>query len=284
MASKMYRSAIKISLNSFLKRTDRMLLQYRTPLHTFSCSYSVMNIEKRLFCTANNHSDNMIEAIINDTNKAATVIDSELLKKYDKTIAQYKLEYSKNVERSLIVIKSFNLQPDEEYLYLVVNAYSRTLDSNGILNAFNDIELKGYKKSLHLLNELMFMYHKTNNIKEVENTLLTMKTLDIQPDIRSVNHLLSTILSSPGPLDWNNFIDAYTSYCSPKSEVLAIDSTKLVTDKSIYRILLRACYINKNTEKAIYYLNEALSAGMQPSKEMTRPFYETLGIYACTYV
>jgi hypothetical protein len=243
-----------------------------------------VNTEKRLFCTANSHGDNTIDGIINYTNITGTVVDSELLKKYNKVLAQYKLDFPLNVEKALIVVKAFNLQPDEEYLYLVVNVYKRTLDSNGILKAFNDIKLKGYNRTSHLLNELMFVYHKTNNIKEVENTLLTMKTLDIQPDIKSVNYLLSTILSSPGPLDWNFFIDAYTGYCGPQSEVLATEGTKLVTNSFIYRILLRACYINKNTEMAVYYMNESLAAEITPRKDMTRPFYETLGIYVCTYV
>lgn len=271
MASKMYRSAVKMNLYSLLKRADRVFLQQRNSLHTFN-SVSIMNIEKRLFCTTNTNSENTYD-IINDAPKIGAIIDSEILKKYDKMVAQYKLEDPKNVEKSLIVIKSFNLQPEEEYLYLVVNAYSRTLDSNGILNVFNEMKVKGYHKSLYLLNELLFAYHKNNHIKEVENTLLIMKTINIQPDIKSVNYLLSTILSSPGPLDWDKFIGTYTDYCGPKSD----NSTKLVTDKSIYRTLLRGCYVNKNVEKAVEYHNEYLATGMLPSKNTTRPLYETLG-------
>jgi pentatricopeptide repeat protein len=198
-------------------------------------------------------------------------IDSELLKKYDRIITHCKRSHAKLVDKTMETIKSFKLLPDEEYLYLAAVSYSQSSDPKGILNVFRDLKLKGFQNSLFLLNELMFAYSKSNNIVEIEDTLIAMQTMNIKPDITSIHHLLSTILNAPGVLDWDYFIDTYTAYCSHKSQM------KLMADEATYRLLLKGCCKNRNIEKATDWFNELLVAGIQPHKGIIEPFYNTLG-------
>lgn len=283
----MFRSTMKNSVYSLQKRTAEAFLQHiNIYCHRTSYHHSVMKLENRQLCTSiNAHS--IVNDIIHDShinNAAATVTDSKLLEKYDKIVTLYKVEDPKHVEKTLSIIKSFNLQSDEEYLYLVVVAYSRTINPKGILNAFSDMKLKGYQKSLFLLNELMFVYSKLNDIVEVENTLMTVKIMGIQPDTTTIYHLLSTILNSSGPLDWDYFIDTYITYFSPYSNELKAGGIKLITDDSIYRLLLRGCYKHKNIKEAIYWFNEYLATSIQPNRNIIRTFYETLGKkYLCKF-
>jgi pentatricopeptide repeat protein len=273
----MYRYAIKINSHSLQKRTFTVILQHRkiSILHT-PCYHSIKKSEKSLLFTSTSAlSDINSNSIQDRSNNIATIgIDSELLNKYDKILIQYKRSNTKLVDKSITTIKSFKLQPDEEYLYSAVVAYGHSSDPKGILNVFIDMKLKGFQNSLFLLNELMFAYSKNNNIMEVEDTLLAMQAMNMKPNITSVHHLLSTILNSPGVLDWDYFIETYTIYCSPNLEA---GSMKLVTDDSIYRLLLKGCYKNRNIEQAKDWFNELLLADIHPHKNIIEPFYDTLG-------
>jgi pentatricopeptide repeat protein len=276
----MYRYAIKINSYFLQKRTVTVFLQHRkiSDLHT-PCYHSIKKLDKELLSTSTSALSDINGNSIHDrSNNIATIgIDSELLKKYDKILTHYKRSNAKLVDKSITILKSFKLQLDEEYLYSIVVAYGHSSDPKGILNVFIDMKLKGFQNSLFLLNELMFAYSKNNNMMEVEDTLLAMQAMNIKPNITSIHHLLSTILNSPGVLDWDYFIETYTTYCCPKTQNLEAGIVKLVTDDNIYRLLLKGCHKNRNIEQAKEWFNELLAADIHPHMNIIEPFYDTLG-------
>lgn len=257
-----------------------MFLQHRKISYLHTSYYPLIKKRDiRLLSTSTSvHTDiNSNKIYDRSSNIATTGIDSELIKKYDRIITQCKTSHAKLVDKNMTIIKSFKLQPDEEYLYLAVVACNQSSDPKGISKVFIDLKLKGFQNSLFLLNELMFAYSKNHNIVEIEDTLIAMQTMNIKPDITSMHHLLSTILNAPGVLDWDYFIDTYSTYCSPESQKLSVGGMKLVTDDAIYRLLLKGCCKNRNIGKATDWFNELLVAGIQPHKGIIEPFYDTLG-------